>query len=82
MLIDMSSALTDNPMVQQLADKFQLNIPRSFRGIVTDWEIKNDAIVINSVDMYDTDGKFVKKADLSQLAKSAHQFTFLFIKKP
>lgn len=78
----MSSSLTDAPMVQQLADKFQLNIPRSFRGIVTDWEIRNDAIVINSVDMYDTDGKFVKKADMSQLSKSAHQFTFIFIKKP
>lgn len=76
----MSSSLTDNPMVQQLADKFQLNIPRSFRGIVTDWELKDGAVVINSVDMYDTDGKFVKKADLSQLAKSAHQFTFIFKK--
>lgn len=80
-------------MVQQLADKFQLNIPRSSRGIVTDWSIvpafifdghgnKTDVsqIIINSVDMYDTDGKFVKKADLSQLAKSAHQFTFIFKK--
>lgn len=80
-------------MVQQLADKFQLNIPRSFRGIVTDWSIvpafifdehgnKTDVsqIIINSVDMYDTDGKFVKKADLRQLAKSAHQFTFIFKK--
>jgi len=87
----MSTALTDNPKVQELTEKFDLEIPSpSYRGVVTEWEMLDsgchpdvlvDHIVIHSIDIYDTEDKFIKKADLSVLKDNMHLFSFTFKKK-
>lgn len=79
----MSSRLTDDLRTKDLAARFDLIVPRGFRATVTDWsfvkdEVAGDHIVVREIDMYDTDGKFVKTADLSMLQSNMHQFTILF----
>jgi len=86
----MSTALTDNPKVQELTDRFSLEQPIGYRGVVTKWEYetfelangnKVPNIIIGSIDIYDTEGKFIKKADLSVLKDNMHMFSFTFKKK-
>jgi hypothetical protein len=76
----MSTSITDDPRVQELAERFDLAIPQSFRCLVTEWHysITTGTIVIEAVKVYDTGGKFIKDADLSLLQKTAHNFTFVF----
>ncbi len=82
----MSTAITDLPNVQALAEKFDLVAPPGFRGVITDWsfvpsEIDGGAILIKEIQIYNTDGDLVKAADLSILQKNIHLFSHTFKKQ-
>jgi len=79
----MSTSITDLPNVQALAEKFDLESPKGFRGVVTDWsfvegKIDEDFLIIRRIDIYDTEGNFVRTADLSKLHKNIHLFSHTF----
>jgi hypothetical protein len=84
------TSISDLPQVQQLAEKFDLELPHGYRCVATKWfaSIEGEksppnyhAIVIEEIEVYDTDGNFIKTADLNLLQNSLHNFTCVFTKQ-
>ena len=69
---------TDRFNVASLVQMFDLEIPLDYKMLVTDHELVNGNIVIKSVDVYDLEGKFVKKAELDKLYKNIHTYCFVW----
>lgn len=75
------TSLTDNPQVQQLIDIFDLEVPNSYRMVVTKWEKLGNGIVVLEAVAYDTNNNFVKKVDFEQLQHNMHKYSFTFLKQ-
>lgn len=75
----MSTSITDNKNVQDLIKRFDLATEKSYRLVATDYTIDSSGIHIKTVDVYDTDWKFVKQANMSVL--KPEDFTLIFRKK-
>ena len=69
---------TDRLNVVSLVQMFDLEIPLDYKMMVTDHELVNGNIVIKSVDVYDLEGKFVKKAELGKLYKNINKYCFVW----
>lgn len=75
----MSTSITDNKNVQDLIKRFELATGKSYRLVATDYTIDGSGIHIKIVDVYDTDWKFIKQANMSVL--KPEEFTLIFRNK-
>ena len=73
----MSTSITDN--VQDLIKRFDLVTEKSYRLVATDFTITLGGVLIKSIDVYDTEWKFVKEANLAVL--KPEDFTLIFRQK-
>lgn len=64
----MNKMLKD-PNVKLLIDTFNLDTPPTYRFEISDYELVDDKIVINSIKVFDSENKFIKFADLKKVFK-------------
>lgn len=54
-----------------------LELPKLYTYLVTDYEQTKDHIIIRSIDVYDSDNKFIAKADLSKVKLREYELKFV-----
>jgi hypothetical protein len=66
--------------VKDLVSVFNLETPPTYKFGITDYELVDDKVVVSEISVYDSDGKFLRKADIKKAFKYLRVTDTQFVK--